>query len=295
MTGERATGAASSPPAKQGRATWPLVSVLVLLTLVAWAWTLRDAWTPSRAVTDMGGAATGGMSAMAGMAGSGDAVVAPTADASVAGLATFLAAWTVMMAAMMLPAASPMLTLYDRMTRRDGTGAPWRTWLFGIGYLGVWAAVGGVAWLAGRATGAGMTAGLAAGRRPLALGAVLVVAGAYQFTPLKQACLRHCQSPLGFLMTHWHGGAAGALRMGLEHGAYCLGCCWVLFALLVAVGTMSVPWMLLLTLLVTAEKLLPHGARIGQVVGGAMIVLGVLVAAGVVGMPWIAPGMAAPV
>ena len=295
MTGERATGAASSPPAKQGRATWPLVSVLVLLTLVAWAWTLRDAWTPSRAVTDMGGAATGGMSAMAGMAGSGDAVVAPTADASVAGLATFLAAWTVMMAAMMLPAASPMLTLYDLMMRRDGTSAPRRPWPSGIGYVRGGAAVGGVAWLAGRATGAGMTAGLAAGRRPLALGAVLVVAGAYQFTPLKQACLRHCQSPLGFLMTHWHGGAAGALRMGLEHGAYCLGCCWVLFALLVAVGTMSVPWMLLLTLLVTAEKLLPHGARIGQVAGGAMIVLGVLVAAGVVGMPWIAPGMAAPV
>ena len=121
---------------------------------------------------------------------------------------------------------------------------------------------------------------------PLALGAVLVAAGLYQLTPLKRVCLDHCRSPFAFV-TALAGRTAGALRMGVGHGAYCLGCCWALFAVLVAAGVMSLAWMLLLTLVVFAEKVLPLGRRASPMIGVALIVLGLLVASGALLMPWI--------
>ena len=120
---------------------------------------------------------------------------------------------------------------------------------------------------------------------PLALGAVLIVAGLYQLTPLKRVCLDHCRSPFAFVMQHWRDGYGGALRMGIVHGSYCLGCCWALFAVLVAAGVMSLAWMLLLTLVVFAEKVLPGGRRTSQVVGIALLVLGLGVLGGVVNLP----------
>jgi predicted metal-binding membrane protein len=117
---------------------------------------------------------------------------------------------------------------------------------------------------------------------------VLLVAGLYQLTPLKRVCLDHCRTPLGFVASHWRDGRLGALRMGIVHGAYCLGCCWALFAVLVAAGVMSLAWMLLLTLVVFAEKALPQGRRTAAVVGGALVVLGLAVAGGAVPMPWMA-------
>ena len=117
-------------------------------------------------------------------------------------------------------------------------------------------------------------------------GAVLVVAGLYQFTPLKGACLRQCQSPVGFVMSHWRDGTTGALRMGFTHGAYCLGCCWALFAVLVATGVMSLAWMLLLTLVVSAEKMNLLGPHAPRIIGTVLLVFGILVAVGASAVPW---------
>lgn len=114
-------------------------------------------------------------------------------------------------------------------------------------------------------------------RASLVLGAILLAAGLYQFTPLKRVCLRHCRSPLAFFAQHWRDGLLGALRLGILHGAYCLGCCWALFAVLVAVGVMSIGWMLLLTLVVFVEKVLPHGERVATLFGIALVALGAVV------------------
>jgi predicted metal-binding membrane protein len=207
------------------------------------------------------------------------------------GFATFLVAWAVMMAAMMFPAAAPMLLIYRAVAagRRAKGGAFVPTWVFAGGYLLVWTAIGVVTWvlvqlgseLAGRVSEADRDTWA-----PLALGAVLLVAGLYQLTPLKGVCLDHCRTPMQFVMHHWRDGHGGALRMGVVHGAYCLGCCWALFAVLVAAGVMSLAWMLLLTLVVFAEKVLPSGRRVSLAVGAAFVLLGVLVASGATGMPW---------
>jgi predicted metal-binding membrane protein len=288
--------------------------VLVVLTVAAWALTIYQARTmdmpmgvvprdasvapdPTTVNEDMGGMAmddtadTSGMAmeeaaemASAGMAGAGW---------SLAGLVAFVVAWAVMMAAMMFPAAAPMVLLFRTVaTQRQARGDAFvPTWMFVAGYLLVWTAVGAITWvvvqglsdLVGR-----LDAPARATWGPVALGAVLIGAGLYQLTPLKRLCLDHCRSPLAFVMSHWHEGRLGALRMGLSHGAYCLGCCWALFALLVAAGVMSLAWMLLLTLIVFAEKVLPGGQRASQVVGIALVSLGIGVGSGVVDMPWVA-------
>ena len=212
---------------------------------------------------------------------------------SLDGLAAFLGVWAVMMTAMMLPAAAPMILLFGAVhaKRRAQGGAFVPTWIFAAGYLLVWAAMGAAVYALVQ-TGSDVATRLGAADRetwaPLALGATLVVAGIYQATPLKRVCLRHCQSPLGFVMQHWREGRFDALRMGLRHGAYCLGCCWALFAVLVAAGVMSLAWMLLLTLVVFVEKAVPRGERAGLAVGAVLAALGVLVAAGATGMPWLA-------
>lgn len=123
---------------------------------------------------------------------------------------------------------------------------------------------------------------------PLALEAVLIGAGLYQLTPLKRFCLDHCRSPLAFVMQHWRAGSGGAVRMGMIHGLHCLGCCWALFAVLVATGVMSLAWMLVLTLVAFAEEVLLGGQRASQIVGCAFLLLGVAVATGTVDLPWTA-------
>ncbi|MFB9341572.1 DUF2182 domain-containing protein [Aminobacter aganoensis] len=121
---------------------------------------------------------------------------------------------------------------------------------------------------------------------PLALGATLGIAGLYQFTSLKHICLSHCRSPFAFVAQYWRDGRAGALEMRLRHGVYCFGCCWALFAVLVAAGVMSVAWMLLLTLVVFVEKLQPHGRRFESALGIALVGLGIVVSLGATEMPW---------
>jgi predicted metal-binding membrane protein len=228
--------------------------------------------------------ASGGM---AGMTMGGMAAAGWSLEAA----ATFVAVWTVMMAAMMLPAAAPMVLIFAQAQAQRARGVAVPTWVFVAGYLLVWMAAGVFVYLLVQ-VGGGMAARFAAADRagwaPPALGATLVAAGLYQFTPLKRTCLSHCRSPFAFVARHWRDGRLGALRMGLRHGAYCLGCCWALFAVLTAAGVMSLAWMLLLTLVVFAEKALPQGRRTAAVVGGALVVLGLAVAGGAVPMPWMA-------
>jgi predicted metal-binding membrane protein len=207
--------------------------------------------------------------------------------------ATFLVAWAVMMAAMMFPAAAPMLLFYHRIAagRRATGGAAVPTWVFAAGYLLVWVGVGIATWVvvqAGSDLAGRMSDTDRATWAPLALGAVLLVAGLYQFTPLKGVCLRECQSPVGFVMARWRDGYGGALRMGTAHGLVCLGCCWALFAVLVAAGVMSLAWMLLLTLVVFAEKALPVGRWGPHAVGAAFVALGLIVGVGATDLPWTA-------
>ncbi|MGH2561686.1 MAG: DUF2182 domain-containing protein [Thermomicrobiales bacterium] len=293
------------PAAPSGRFSWlhpttPLARGqravllgLIVVTVGAWAMTTHQARTMDM---PMGVVARGGAendaADMAGMAASGMAGMAQagwTLDA----FATFLGAWAVMMTAMMFPAAAPMLLLLRTVhaQRRSHGGAFVPTWVFAAGYLLVWTAVGGITWILVQ-LGSALAGRLGSAERgtwaPLGLGAVLALAGLYQVTPLKRVCLDHCRTPLGFVMTHWREGRLGALRMGLVHGAYCLGCCWALFAVLVAAGVMSLAWMALLTLVVFAEKVLPVGRGTSRAVGAAFLALGALVASGAVAMPWTA-------
>jgi predicted metal-binding membrane protein len=187
--------------------------------------------------------------------------------------ATFLVAWIVMMVAMMLPSSTPMFLLY-RLSAGDGSRGELRTLAFGAGYLLVWAAVGALVLLAQQLLDAAMDPDL----RPLGVAAVLLAAGAYQFTPLKATCLRACQTPADFLVRHWRGGALGALRLGADHGGYCLGCCWALMAVLVAAGGMGLAWVALIALIVLVEKLAPRAVWFPRAVGvafafGALVVL----------------------
>jgi len=280
---------------------------LIFLTVGAWGFTIMQAQSMagrmdvavSPPVDDASTNPMGDMTALDGMDTMPDtepAVQTPgMADMagpgwSLGGLAAFTGAWAVMMVAMMLPAVTPMLLLYRAIAGNSMAGdtASVATWILVIGYLLVWTVVGvGVYALVRIAGNLASQFGTAGDERwaALALGAILVVAGLYQFTPLKHACLRQCQSPFGFIMGHWRDGQSGALRMGVVHGLYCLGCCWALFAVLVAAGVMSLAWMLLLTLVVFAEKVLPYGRRTAYGVGAAFLVLGVLVAGGTIGVP----------
>ena len=187
-------------------------------------------------------------------------------------LAPFLAAWTPMMAVMMLPSAAPMIRTF-RLVAADAPNPSLRMALFVIGYLLVWAAVGIPAWGLGVLL---MELGAPAAQ---VIGVTLVVAGVYQLSPLKDVCLRACRTPMDFLVTHWYPGSLGAVRLGVEHGLYCVGCCWGLMAVFVLVGAMSLPWLVAVAAVVFAEKVSPRGALVGRVAGLALVGAGILVLA----------------
>ena len=180
--------------------------------------------------------------------------------------------WWVMMAAMMLPSATPAILLYGRVRKmRNRDSAIAQTWIFLLGYLAAWLAFALVA-----ASAQWMLNGPSmALRGGWAGGLVLLVVGLYQLSPLKAACVRECRSPAQFISRHWRSGWSGAVRLGVLHGAYCVGCCWLLMALLFVGGVMNLLWVAGLTLLVAAEKLLPRGTLIAHVAGVAMIGWGV--------------------
>lgn len=178
------------------------------------------------------------------------------------GAGLWIGAWTVMMAAMMLPSTSPLVLLYARQSTAMSSA------LLTAGYVAVWAGVGLAAY------GIDMRLPDPSNR---VVGAVLIAAGLYQLTPLKTACLTRCRNPADFLVTHWRRGRVGALRLGVEHGAYCVGCCWALMGLLIVAGSMSLAWVVAIALVVAGEKLLPAGQLLGRLGGVGLLVAGIVV------------------
>ncbi len=245
-----------------------ILLALVLVIALAWGWLLAGAGMEMSAID---------MTAMAGM----DGWLMTPATWTMSYALVIVAMWWVMMVAMMLPSAAPMLLLFARVHRRNGDDPS--AWvapaLFAAGYLLVWGAFSvaatGLQWAL--ETLRLMSPMLETTPRWLGA-ALLLAAGIWQLTPLKARCLGHCRSPLGFLTGHWRAGRTGALRMGLAHGLYCLGCCWFLMALLFFGGVMNLYWIAGLSVFVLLEKVLPIGRALGLLAGLALIVWGVALA-----------------
>ena len=186
-------------------------------------------------------------------------------------LTAIIAMWWLMMLAMMLPSATPAILLYARVRQtRAGDASIAQTWVFLVGYLAVWLLFSIVA----ASVQSLVTDSSMALRSRAAQGAVLVAVGLYQLSPLKSACVSQCRSPGQFISRHWRPGREGALRLGVIHGAFCVGCCWMLMGLLFVGGVMNLLWVVGLTLLVASEKLLPGGSLLAKVSGVAFILWG---------------------
>jgi len=185
--------------------------------------------------------------------------------------------WAVMMAAMMTPSAAPMMLLYAAVSRkiRSETKPVVHCAAFASGYLTVWTCFSAVAtalqWALEQAA---LLSPMITSSSPYLGGGLLIAAGLYQMTPLKNVCLQHCRSPIHFLAGRWRKGASGAYRMGLDHGLYCLGCCWVLMLLLFVGGVMNLLWIAALAAFVLLEKILPHGYLMGRAAGGLLVLGG---------------------
>ena len=187
--------------------------------------------------------------------------------------------WAVMMVAMMVPAAAPMLLIFARVNRqrRDRQQPFVPTAVFLSGYLLVWTGFSLLATLAQWGLhSAALLSPMMVSTSGVLGGILLLAAGLFQWTPLKYACLKHCRSPLSFLMTDWREGSRGALVMGLKHGSYCTGCCWSLMALLFVAGVMNLLWVAAITAFVLVEKALPRGDLVGRVAGGVLVVAGLM-------------------
>jgi predicted metal-binding membrane protein len=243
--------AIASVPALPLRDRIILWSALATITALAWLYLVRMPMAPA----DLGGFGARVLS-----------VLAPRfSDASL----TFMM-WTVMMVAMMIPNASPMVAMYARIAHTRATPAL-AVWTFMSAYIVVWTV------FSAAATSAQITLQRASlisadlSASPLVASIILAIAGIYQLTPLKEACLGHCRSPLGFFMSEWRDGVGGAFRMGLKHGAFCVGCCWTLMALLFVFGVMNLLWVAALSVLVLLEKATVYGRAIARVAGVVMI------------------------
>jgi len=197
----------------------------------------------------------------------------PMADWSLVNWLAVFIMWAVMMAAMMLPSAAPMVLCFGELNRRRGEAT--RTLVFVAAYLALWIAFSGAAtawqWAL---QGIGWVSPMIVSRSSMLSGGLLLIAGVFQFSRIKLACLRACRSPLGFLMSDWRNGLWGAWRMGMRHGLYCLACCWALMALLFVGGAMNLLWIAALTSLVAIEKLAPKGELVARVLGVVMICAG---------------------
>lgn len=185
--------------------------------------------------------------------------------------------WAVMMVAMMLPGALPTIFVFQRAIRNDPEvrSPAGRVFAFAAGYVVAWSAFSAVATLLQWALAeAALLSPMMVSASPRLGGTILVVAGLYQWTPVKQACLQHCRSPLGFLVEHWRPGVPGAFRLGLRHGLHCVGCCWALMLLLFVGGVMSLLWIATITAFVLLERLAPYGVQGGRLSGLALLLAG---------------------
>ena len=205
------------------------------------------------------------------------------------GVGWFLGIWVTMMAAMMLPSVAPMVLVFARVSHeraRSGSAGFVPSWVYDAGDLVVWTLYGLIAYGVFRAVVAAGTGYLAwdrSGRYVAA--AALAAAGVYELTPLKDVCLRHCRSPLHFLLRGWRRGWTGAFTMGAEHGAYCVGCCWGLMLALFALGIMSLFWMAAVAILILAQKAAPHGEQLTRLFAAALVGLGIWIAAAPASVP----------
>jgi predicted metal-binding membrane protein len=234
-----------APAYAAARTRLGLIALLLALAAVAWWWTARE-------MRDMDDG--------------------PWTELGT--LAWFLGIWVVMMAAMMFPSVAPTVALYSKLKHTRALGAPL---LFASGYLLVWSAVGLLAYAlagAGEQIFGDVLAWDGAGR--WVAGCTLLVAAAYELTPLKNVCLGKCRTPLGFLLGSWRDGLSGAVKMGARHGSWCVGCCWALMASLFALGVMSVVWMALVAGLIALEKLLPSRRIATYGTAALLLALGVL-------------------
>ena len=194
----------------------------------------------------------------------------------------FLAVWVVMMVAMMFPSVGPMiLTFHKVQAGKRARGEIFvSTWVFVAAYLLVWSLSGVLAYAVALAAEAiASHAALSAATAARIGGALLIIAGAYQLSPLKNLCLAKCRTPLTFILSSWRNGIWGAVRMGMEHGVFCLGCCWLLFLVLFALGIMNIAAMVVITLIVFAEKTLPWGRLVPRTTAAALVAYGALVIA----------------
>jgi predicted metal-binding membrane protein len=248
-----------APAYDAARSRLGLVAVLVGLAAVSWWWTTRE------------------MQSMDG---------GPWTELGT--VAWFLGVWVVMMAAMMFPSVAPTVALYSKLRHTRALGAPL---VFASGYLLVWSAVGVLVYALARIGGVllGGVLGWGSGGRWVA-GATLLVAAAYELTPLKDVCLGKCRTPLGFLIGNWREGLDGAVRMGARHGAWCLGCCWALMASLFALGVMSVVWMAVVAGLIAFEKLMPSRRVATYGTAALLLSLGMLMLMA----PHLVPGLTIP-
>jgi predicted metal-binding membrane protein len=241
-------GAGLAPAFAAARVRLGLVALLFVLAAVGWWWTANE-------MRGMDGGPWTGLGT----------------------LGWFLGVWIVMMGAMMFPSVAPTVALYSQMTKARSLVLPL---LFTAGYLVTWAAAGVLAFsiaIGGSDVAGDVLAWDRAGR--WVAGAVLVVAAVYELTPLKDACLGKCRSPLGFLLGAWRDGRRGAMEMGAKHGAWCVGCCWALMASLFALGIMSIVWMAFVAGLIAIEKTVPWRAAAIYGTAAILLCLGILLLA----------------
>jgi predicted metal-binding membrane protein len=182
--------------------------------------------------------------------------------------------WVLMSVAMMLPTAAPAIDIFVRLTRRLETRRATHVAGFVGGYLIAWASLAVIAGGAQASLGDALFAGPTSAPQNVLAGGILLLAGLYQLTPLKQACLTQCRNPLAFFMSHWREGVGGALRMGIHHGMICIGCCWALMGLMFLSGVMNLAWMAALGLIMLLEKTVPGAARVGRLTGSALALAG---------------------
>ncbi|HEY5026242.1 MAG TPA: DUF2182 domain-containing protein [Acidimicrobiales bacterium] len=256
------------------RDRWAILGGLVGITVAAWIYLVVEMRPLSMGTTDRSMAHS--MTSMVQMR---------TWTAAEFGL--MLGMWVVMMVAMMVPTATPMTLVYSAVVRKAAREAhpvaP--TFVFVAGYLAVWGAFSLAATAAQRGLEhLALLSPTMVSVSPWLGGALLVSAGIYELTPLKRACLAHCRAPAYFISQHWRGGFSGAFRMGVELGAYCLGCCWILMGLLFVGGVMNLLWIAVIALFILLEKTAPFAETGGRVVGAAMILIGLLSFSGLVAL-----------
>ncbi len=243
---------------------------LIVVIAAAWIWIALGAGMDTAMTADMPA------QQMPGMTGMTMSVMTPVSWTP-AYAALMFSMWWIMMVAMMLPSATPTLLLFARINRKEKAGGrPYvPTAVFAAGYLAVWAGfsiiAAGLQWALERV---GLLSSMMASTSAWLGGAILIAAGLWQLTPMKTVCLRHCRAPLSFLSGHWKPGRIGAFRMGLEHGAYCVGCCWFLMGLLFVGGIMNLYWIAGLAAFVLIEKTVPLGHWVSRVAGAALLVWG---------------------